>query len=407
MGWTGGKKNNFCNRQPKMHMKNKKRDLEGLNICMVTSAHSPKDDRIFYKEARSLVKAGAQVAYIYPGSQSPPKETYGIRFKPYKGGGGLRRRITTSGKLYEAIIDGKYDVIHCHEPDALIAALNAKKKVGGKVIFDSHEMWGAVAAGKFPRSLWRIVEILFQKLESKWLSKCDGGIGASWAISEYLKCFLPLGYVETILNVPVVDVFGEFSRPEWKEETILCHDGYLTFDRGLKVMAEAIRIIVNEGKCKVKFKIVGDVFGKEKQWLESFVHMNNLEEVIVRTGWLEYDRVGKAISECHIGLICLQKTPNNIVTSSNKIFNYMVYGLPFVAPSFRYSCRKLVDEEQCGILADSSSPESYAKAIIWMIENKEKTLEMGRRARLASQKKYQWKHMEPVLVDLYKKVVGF
>jgi glycosyltransferase involved in cell wall biosynthesis len=123
--------------------------------------------------------------------------------------------------------------------------------------------------------------------------------------------------------------------------------------------------------------------------------------VIVRTGWLPYEQVGRAIASCHIGLIALQHLPNNVPTSSNKVFNYMLYGIPFVAPDFRLSKIKLVQDERCGVLADSSSPESYANAIMGLIAHREATLRMGHDALKASQEKYRWEHMEGELVALY------
>jgi glycosyltransferase involved in cell wall biosynthesis len=134
--------------------------------------------------------------------------------------------------------------------------------------------------------------------------------------------------------------------------------------------------------------------------------MYGLAEIIVRTGWLPYGDVGKALSPCHIGLIALQETPNNIVTSSNKVFNYMLYGIPFIGPQFRLAKRKLVEDIQCGVLADSHSPESYAEAICHMIQDRAGTLKMSQRALNASRTKYRWEHMEPILLELYERVLS-
>jgi glycosyltransferase involved in cell wall biosynthesis len=88
------------------------------------------------------------------------------------------------------------------------------------------------------------------------------------------------------------------------------------------------------------------------------------------------------------------------------VFNYLLYGMPFIGPDFRLAKIKLVREEQCGVLADSSSPESYAAAISDMIEHRDRTLAMGWRAARASERKYRWSHMEVEMVSLYRRILG-
>ena len=379
-------------------------DLRGLRVCAATSAHKPNDDRIFFKEARSLVKAGADVTIVCPEDGQLPDDPNGVHFVTFKGGHGLLRRMASLRTLEQTLLRQASDVIHCHEPDSLLAALRVKQRNHVRVIFDSHESWAAVAGQRFPRVFWTAAQRAFSVMEQRWLERCDAGIGASWAISEYLAAILGQDRVATILNVPVVEVFGERRERTWGDETILCHDGHLGFDRGLTMMAEAVRRV--SMKHRIILKIVGDVFGKERVWLEQFVARNALQNVIVRTGWLPYEEVGQAIAPCHIGLIGLQEVPNNVVTSSNKVFNYLLYGMPFIGPRFRLSKVKLVQEDRCGVLADSSDPESYAGAICHMIENRNETLEMSQNASRASREKFRWEHMEPVLLELYERVLG-
>jgi len=379
-------------------------DLKGTRICLVTSAHPADDDRIFYKEARTLVRAGADVTLLCAKDKEPPVRTFGVTFARHSGGGGQWKRIVSINAIEDALEAGHFDVIHCHEPDSLLASLRVKRRSGARLIFDSHEMSSAVIAGRFPRPLWLSAMAAYKFFERRWITECDAAIGASWAISEYLEAIVGQYRTATILNVPVVDVFGDALPRQWGYTTVLCHDGHLTFNRGLKTMAEAVRIVSRDHK--IVFKIVGDVFGKESAWLDRFVRQHALEEIIVKTGWLPYAEVGRALASCHIGLIALQETPNNRVTSSNKVFNYMLYGIPFVGPHFRLSTRKLVEEESCGILADSHDPESYAEAISTLICDRPETLNMSQRAMNASKTKYQWEHMVPTLLELYDRVLS-
>lgn len=376
--------------------------LSGLRIVHATSGHPADDDRIFFKEARSLVRAGADVTLLCSDATKPPANLYGVRYQTYPGGGVLKRRLVTRHHLEAALGDGRYDVIHCHEPDGLLAALQVKRKTGVKVIFDSHEMWGATLAQRFPPWSWGMISRGYQWLESRWIAQCDYAIGASWPISDYMASILGAENVTTILNVPVTDVFATPVAKTWEDPITFCHDGHLRFDRGLKIMTEAIRQVSKHHP--VRLKIVGDVFGEELDWLTAFIDKYSLIDIISRTGWLPYEQVGDAISPCHVGLIALAQLPNNVVSSPNKMFNYMLYGMPFISPSFCVPQQKLLAEERCGLLADSADPTSYADAMRWMIENKRETQAMAERALNASRTKYRWEHMEPLLVDLYARL---
>ena len=377
--------------------------LPGIRICMATSGHPADDDRIFFKEARTLAKAGAEVVVLCARDKKPPARPDGVRFATYDGGGGLRDRARSLGALEQAIVDQRCDVVHAHEPDSLVAALRVKRRAGAKVIFDSHELWAGVAAVRFPRPLWPLAMAAYRAFERRWVARCDAAVGASHAISEYLSSLLGPDRVETILNVPVVEIFGEHAGRTWGEETVLCHDGSLTFERGLKTMAEAVRLLAP--RHRVVLKIVGDVFGAEKAWLDSFIAKHRLGESIVRTGWLPYGDVGGAIAPCHIGLICFLPSPNHRIAAPNKCFNYLLYGLPVVGPDYPQSHFAILEREGCAKLMDPTSPEACAATISAMISDRAGTGRMAALSDKLSKEKYRWEHMEPVLLDLYRRVL--
>jgi len=77
-------------------------------------------------------------------------------------------------------------------------------------------------------------------------------------------------------------------------------------------------------KHPIQLRIIGDVYGEEKKWLDSYVNTHRMEGEVVRTGWLDYRQVGPVISECHIGLIGYDRRPNHVVAAPNKLFNYML-----------------------------------------------------------------------------------
>ena len=370
---------------------------------MATSAHPADDDRIFFKEARSLVKAGAEVTVLCASDKKFPEKTEGVRFEHHQGRGGLKNRAIALSSLQQAIKRRPYDVVHCHEPDSLLAALSVKQSTGVKVIFDSHEMWGGIFAGRLHKSTWKMAQAGYQLFERELIGRCDGAIGASLAISDFLAKSLPRQRVATLYNVPVVEVFGEQPTPALSAKIRLCHDGHLTFNRGLKTMAEAVRQVAQD--LPIEFRIVGDVFGEEREWLDTFVRENKLEQVIHRTGWLPYDNVGEALSDCHVGLVALEPTPNNMIAAPNKIFNYLLYGMPVLAPSYPSSHFSVLANEGAALLNEPGSAEALAQSIRSLVTRPELLGDMANTALSLSKQKYRWHHMEPVLFYLYDSVL--
>ncbi|MDA8173772.1 MAG: glycosyltransferase family 4 protein [Nitrospiraceae bacterium] len=374
-----------------------------MRICLLTSTHKPNDPRIFFKEARSLSKRYRDVWIVSPYASHIPADNDGIRFLPInthpeRWG----KRLKTMQELFEAASSLRADVYHCHEPESLITAVRLKKVLGCKVVFDSHEMYSATLAQRFPKVLQAPVMKVYQRFEKTKVKKCDFVIGATQSISRYLAQTAGPDRTETILNGAMPDILGPARSNHWGEETVICHNGSLEFARGLKCIIEAIRKVA--AKHAVKFRIVGDVFGRDRQWLDSYIKKHGMEDIVQRTGWLEYLKIGPAISGCHIGLIAFDKLPNHVIAAPNKLFNYMHFGMPVVAPDHCTDISRLIEDEQCGLVVRGNSASSYADALNYLVENRNRALEMGLNARKASDTKYSWPIMEKKLFEIYRQL---
>lgn len=374
-----------------------------MRVCLLSSGHKPNDDRIFFKEARSLAKRYDDVWVVSPYAEKVPLESYGVNFRSIPTHSrNLIGRFKTIRDLYSVGIDLNADVYHCHEPESLVVATKLKKKIGCKIIFDSHEMYSATLSQRFPAILRPYVMSAYQAFEKKHVRECNFAIGATWGISNYLASIVGEEKTESIFNGTLPEIFGIGSKKDWNEITLICHDGSLSFSRGLKTMVKAVELVRRQHQ--VKFRIVGDVFGREREWLESYIRSRQLDGMIERTGWLDYRDVGGALSACHIGLLALENLPNHIIAAPNKIFNYMHFGIPFIAPLHCTGIKRLIEDEKCGLTAQGGSAQSYADAIIKLIELKDESKKMGANAKRVSEAKYNWPIMERKLLNIYKRL---
>jgi glycosyltransferase involved in cell wall biosynthesis len=102
-----------------------------------------------------------------------------------------------------------------------------------------------------------------------------------------------------------------------------------------------------------------------------------------------------------VGLIPYQAVDlNNYYSSPNKLFDYIQAGLPIVASDFPF-LRKVIASDDLGVVADLSTPQSYARAI-----NQVLTLPDGgeqirtNMRRVAS--RYTWQSQARALVAAYE-----
>lgn len=413
-------------------------------VCMVTTDHSAVSSRIFYKEARSLQQAGYDVTLLAPlndegflfdmgGNKIASAETtlYDVRiigFSKEKRGilkigiiSKLMRLAVLTGlrigaKLFTELIDKgaslNADVYHCHEIFSLYAGIQIKRRLEKegrkpKLIYDVHEYTPAVS----PRysGIKRLYDRLSKKVivhfEKEALKYVDYAITVSEAIRNYILTqnrFIP---TEVIYNCSVFPILQEPERArEHRDKVIICHEGSLSFSRGLKRMIEVIKVLKEGYGDRVGLLIIGDVYGEERRYLDQKLDEYDLQNTIRCTGWLPYEKVSQAISQADIGIIFFEPTENNMFGTPNKLFNYMRCGLPIVSVDLPETSR-IISETQCGLVVTEPSIESLAEALSALIDDEAKRRQLGKNARKAGYNQYGWEQMEKGLIKVYAELL--
>jgi len=240
--------------------------------------------------------------------------------------------------------------------------------------------------------------VLWDKL---MMSSVDFVITANAIVRGYSLLLSPTTGVEVLYNGPSLKLFTQGKPRKWDgngERLILCHEGSLPFNRGLREMVEA----VDRLRDRVCLRIVGDVFGREREWLNRRIGERNLEDTVTCTGWLPYKQVGDAVAQCDIGLILFREgMQNRLAGPPNKLFNYMNAGLPVLGVDFP-EIRRIVSEEKCGVMIHDQTVESITSAILKLIENWSEIDKMGEAGRTAIRERYSWEQMEKRLLSVYE-----
>jgi glycosyltransferase involved in cell wall biosynthesis len=406
-------------------------------VCMITTNHSAQDDRIFYKESKSLEQAGYEVTLLAPlnsegflidmGGNRIAKSEASIQNIKIIGFDKKESRLNNLQKLMNLITlqepkfsTGPYtdliargieldaDVYHCHEISSLYAGIQIKKKLQNKgrepkLVYDVHEFTPAAIDVK-NRFLSGVLRRVITHFEKEALKKhIDYAITANQITRGYLLTLNRFIQTEVIYNSPILSIFKVArSNKVHKSRITICHEGSLGFNRGLKQMIEVMRVLKNYyGKRRVELLIVGDVFGEERKYLKKKLEEYDLQETIQCTGWLPYEKVGEAISHTDIGIIFMEPTENNMLAGPpNKLFNYMRYKLPVVSVHLPETTR-IISRTKCGIIVKERTVNELTKALSILIEDESTRQQMGENGRKAVEEKYNWENEAKKLISSY------
>lgn len=202
------------------------------------------------------------------------------------------------------------------------------------------------------------------------------------------------------------------------EDTICTFIGTFGKWHGVDVLAEAIKILFAQHAWakdkKIKFMLIGDGLYKDK--VKNILQNEMRNGDVVLTGLIPQSEAPSylAVSDIFLSPHTQNEDGSRFFGSPTKLFEYMAMSKPIIAseleqlteilnPSFHI---KSISEtcntsDKTAILIPPSSPEDIVLALKWLINNREKSIQLGKNARRKAIDRYTWdKHVEKIL-DVY------
>ncbi len=368
-----------------------------MKICMLTSTHGPNDGRIFQKEAKSLAKEH-EVTIVAPASESGSTTVDGINIVTVKRPDSIVLHPLTLLRLLRACFAQDADVYHCHEPDGLLIGVLAKYLKGKQVVYDIHEHWpseipydiGIRCGTLVQRTLSAVISIV----EIALVRRADATFAVSKSVAARFKA---KGLEPTILsNYSIADLDIPYD-PNRSGRKLMFMAGNLQSFHGVGECIQAVSRI-RERYPDVSLTLVGNV----RENLYECIHESDHNKFITTTGFLPYRAMYERLNEGTAGLLVFQPTYYNIsIGLPNKLFDYMLLGLPVIASDLP-EIRNVVGKADCGILVDPVSVDDIADAISYLFEHPEEARRMGANGRKAVLERYNWSAMEAELLQTYR-----
>jgi glycosyltransferase involved in cell wall biosynthesis len=417
-----------------------------MKVCMLTSGHSYLDNRVFFKEACTLRNSGYEVSLVVPLNHenffmdpmnNPIRSLYpetsfeenGIRIEGYQK---TRRenassnpdeirlqvlndflRYLDSDEIGDLEVDlirrglqHDADIYHAHEISSAYAAikvkqLKAREGIRVKVVYDVHELFPSlysdvVAAQDEYREAYRdIIRIL----EQRFVASSDLVITVSESIRTYLLELHDHPNVHLIKNVPLLRAGEVSGGTETKKFPLVCYEGHIRFERGLKELVEAAAIL-SARYPEFRLVMVGEATGHEGEYLEQAIREHGLSNNLLVTGWQTPDKAAEWLSQADIGIVFLIDAPYCRVALPNKLFNYMRAGLAIVGIDYP-DMGTVIKESGSGTVLKSFSADELVEGLETFLIDRHKLEEARCRSREAYESVYNWNIEGQRLVELY------
>lgn len=392
-------------------------------ILHLTNGHSTFDDRIYYKELKSLtnkfecfelVASIDEKSIFTMGNKKLPIGVYDnihcLAYKKIKHNFFWKcmnkalpiiKSYLEYTKINNILVKNgiKPVIIHYHEIELTDVVIKLKKIFKCKTIFDCHEFYFSYPFNSgLTRKTLRHSSKMLLKMKKTFLS-VDYVISVTKTLDNIISIIRKDNNHSVIYNSSIFPMNSEKRELISDKKIVLLHEGSMPFTRGLKLMLE---IFKNEYiKENFQLRIVGTLSGKEKEYYEKKIKEYNLtEDNIYYTGWVDYLSLPDQLKG-DIGILFFEKSFNTFYSMPNKLFNYSVTGIPLLATHCA-DLTETIDNLKCGITVERNV-NSVVNGLKELVNN----YSFYQTNVLKIQEQFHWTTEESKLISLYEKVLIF
>lgn len=289
----------------------------------------------------------------------------------------------------------KPKIVHCNDFPTLLVSLFIERDI--KVVYDSHEIFSEL--DYIPKFLRRIIRLIEKYLLRR---KVDLFITTDeFRINYFLDIYKVYEKKSIYLyNVPQYRDFSCNLKKKKKDKGTFSAIYFGSIQPG-----RYIEEIILAGKYLSNgFRIVvlGPSNKAHMDYLKKLVEINGIENKIIFEEPLPYELLLERVGIEDVSLVFYDnKSLNNYFCSPNKLFESIMVGLPIIA-SNNPILKKIVGENEIGIILDEIVPYKIAKAIM---DISKKDLTIIRKRCLELAKIYNWEKESRKLIREYRKLM--
>ncbi len=285
---------------------------------------------------------------------------------------------------------------------SLCAAL--RKRLGIPLVLDLPENWPAViriwraTEGRTLRNLFTRSPRLFARATRRAVRAADHVlVCVEEMVEQAVRLGAPRDRVSLVRNTPDLALFPRLDeaqarraaeiRAHMQSSYVVIYAGEIDLFRGLEVLVRAVsrlRPVVPD----VRLYCVGPSKPASLRVIRRAVAASHLEDAVIFTGWLDQPVMLDYIAASDVGASPLHWCEQLETTLSNKLFDYMSLGKPYVATAAG-PIRRLTEECECGLLVPSGDHAAMAEAFAALTDAALRR-RLGGNGLQAVRDRYQW-----------------
>ena len=178
----------------------------------------------------------------------------------------------------------------------------------------------------------------------------------------------------------------------------IVYAGNIGYAQDLDLVIRAVQLINKQQH--LEFIIAGG--GDTQSDLEHLVESENLQSLIHLPGMLPREEIPRLFSESLLGVAPLKKMQSLEYAAPTKVYEYMACGIPFIGCGAG-EIQEIADISGAGIIAENS-PEGIAEAILQLVNDPEKSNNMGESGRKYVEQKFTRKAIATNLKNLIERI---
>jgi glycosyltransferase involved in cell wall biosynthesis len=372
-----------------------------MRVCLLSSVHRALDNRIFFREARTLARAGHEVTLIAVHDRDEVRD--GIHIVALPSVPRWRRPVLWRLLLRRALATDA-DIFHFHDPELLFVIPLLRLRSGRPTVYDVHEAYPEFLAVKDYLPAWVRYPMawMFRLLEPPLARFHSALVFADDATpTAFRRVRRPKVVLHNFPDTELIQAGGSRLDTVATREPVVIYLGGLERNRGSRLMIEAFAQ-VHRKHPEARLLHVGHFMPPElEQEVLLDAQRRGLEEAVRFVGRVPFDEVGRHLERAAVGWVTWQPYPKNQKNIPTKLFEYMAYGLPVVSSDLD-STRRFVEDGVSGHLVRADNVGAHAEAIIGLLEDRRAAAAIGLRGREQVLARYNWRSIESRLLDLYE-----